>query len=92
MKNIIVLLVLSFALSGCSSLVKQTQVVPGMSKDQVTALWGSPQRVVNSNNSCCKAYDEESMYFYSTKYQPSSHPKYVLLKDNRVKYVFEWKG
>ena len=91
MKKIILLIVLVLMTSGCASMVKQTQVMKGMNREQVAAVWGNPQKIKNAQNSCCKMPDEEAWYYFSTSFQRPDQKKYVMFDGDAVKYVFVWK-
>ena len=91
MKNIIALVILSLTLAGCETMAKQTQVVPGMNREAVKIAWGSPQKMQSNKNSCCKLPDEEAWYYFSSKFQAHTPPKYVFFRDNRVETVYVWK-
>ena len=90
MKNLVLITFLSITLTGCTTMVKQSQVTPGMNRETVTLKWGSPEKVENFANSCCKLPKEEAWFYFHTKGQPPMQPKYILFKNNRVESVYVW--
>lgn len=90
MKNLIIIITLSLILTGCNT-VKQSQVLPGMTPQQVKLAWNAPQKIENNTNSCCHKPGEEAWYYFNNQYQKHKQPKYVFFKDGVVQDVFVWK-
>ena len=91
MKNIIGLIIVSFILAGCETMVKQSQVVPGMNREAVKMAWGSPKKIESNANSCCKAHGEEAWYYFHASHRIPYQPKYVFFKNDAVEEVYVWK-
>ncbi len=90
MKNIIFLIISSILLTSCTTMVKQAQVTPGMNRKAVKLAWGTPQKIENRANSCCKSPGEEVWYYFHTKYENPIQPKYIFFKNDAVENVYVW--
>jgi hypothetical protein len=84
--NKFLFLILCLFISGCAT--HNYAVKKGMSPEAVTALWGKPDKVKSSCNSCCWEKNQEAWHYFGTTWQFQEKNKSVVFEDNLVKYVF----
>ena len=90
MKKLFLILIVAFLATGCAT-IKEQAVTEGMYKNEVVKVWGKPDAVQNSLNSCCSDKNEETWHYYYPYSQGRKDRKSVVFRDSRVEYVFLWK-
>ena len=88
MRRTICLVILAALLSGCAA---TSQVSRGMTKEDVRTALGVPTKIKTHKNSCCRAKDEETWYYFNSLNQNRTIRRSIVFKDDQVLYAFNWR-
>lgn len=90
MRKVSILILMLVVFSGCATAQIKQQVKDGMNHEQVLAVWGSPDEVLNARNSCCKEGSEEAWHYYGESFR--DFDKSVIFEEGEVQYVYVKRG